>query len=250
MKNRRYFLFFLLFSCNHGNNREVIVERYANGQQKIVNTFSNPSDTSTYQSRVYFDNGNLAQNVEFRNDSFVNRRVTYFLNQNIFELDSFYTPQKRGDKSWTGKVSMYYPNGKIAHIYFVKNGKMVDIIKNYDTLGILYEEFGLVDTVKNGVYITYYKNGKKSYQTNYTMGKKSGMEYRFKNNGDTLDYGLYQDEKNKFPYKLWLKNGYTLVGNYLNENEIEVMWTWYDSAGIKIKSKVEHSVKGHFVVPY
>jgi antitoxin component YwqK of YwqJK toxin-antitoxin module len=250
MNRSLYFLVLILFSCNPNKTKEIIVARYKNGNIKILNKYPDSKDTSTYISKVYFANGNLAQTVEFRNSMFVNKKITYFKNQNIYQIDSLYFPQSRENGNWSGQVTRYYANGNIAQQYFVKNSKTEGLFKNYNDSGKIWEEFEVIDTIKNGVFTAYYDNGKKSYQTYYVMGKHTGMEYHFKKSGDTLDYGLYQDDKYRFPYKLWLKNGNTLVGNYFNKSETEVKWDWYDSSGRKVKTQIGHSFKGHFSVPY
>jgi len=146
--NKQYgFLILIFFSCNGTAKKTRVVERFEDGNIKIMNEYLDPRDTSNYLSNVYFHNGTLHQTVEFKHGMFINKKVTYFENKNIYQIDSLYTPQKRNDKNWTGEVTRYFSNGKIAQRYKILNGKMSGLFQNFNDSGLIWNEYEVIDTI-------------------------------------------------------------------------------------------------------
>jgi antitoxin component YwqK of YwqJK toxin-antitoxin module len=250
MLKKNIFILIILFGgCKSNNNKEVIVARYQDGKTRTSIQYYDLTDTSKYFIKVYFNNGDLLQNARVDSGAYIGKKVTYFQNHKVSQVDSLFAPQIIGDKKWTGMVTRFYPNGSISQRYLVKDGKMDGLFQNYKENGIISKEYQVIDTIKNGSYTEYHENGVKSYQTTYLLGKRQGMEYYFNLSGDTIEYGMFWDGKYKFPYKKWLTNGIALVGNYINEQETKVKWEWVDSSGAVLKTKNVYSQKHEFHIP-
>lgn len=250
MKKYIEILLILFGGCqNNNNHREVILAKYPDGKTRTSIQYFNLKDTSKYFINVYFNNGDLFQKATINDGAYIGKKVTYFQNQSVAQIDSLFAPQVIGNKNWTGMVTRFYPNGVISQRYLVKKGKMDGLFQNYKENGIISKEYQVIDTLKNGPYTEYHPNGVKAYQTTYFLGKRQGMEYYFNLSGDTTEYGIYWDGKYKFPYKKWLKNGTVLVGNYTNKNETKVKWRWISDTGVELKTKTVYSKKHEFPIP-
>jgi len=240
----------LFEACQPKDNRIVILAKYPDGKMKTSVQYFHLNDTLKYSLKEYFQNGELYHEATVNDGTFIGRKIKYFGNRLVAQIDSLFVPQVIGSKNWTGMVTRFYSNGVISQRYLVKNGKMNGIFQNYKDDGIISKEYEVIDdTIKNGIYTEYHSNGVRSYQTTYILGEHHGMEYYFNLSGDTTEYVMYRDGENKFPYKKWLKGGVFLIGNYSNKQETKAKWLWINKTGIILKTKDVYNPKHEFPLP-
>jgi antitoxin component YwqK of YwqJK toxin-antitoxin module len=241
-----------LFSeaCQNIERKNKIMQRYPDGNTKTLITYFNANDTTKFLVKEFLENGSLYHEATVNNGEFIGKKIKYYQDKTVAQIDSLFVPESVGSKNWTGMVIRFYPTGVMSQRYFVKNGEMTGLFQNYKKDGIISKEYEVSgDSIKNGSYTEYHSNGVKSYQTTYAFGKHQGMEYYFDLSGDTTEYGLFMDGHYKFPYKKWLKNGMVLIGNYSNPQETQVIWLWIDKSGRKVKTKTVYSAKHEFSIP-
>ena len=128
---------------NHSEKREEIVERYESGAKKLIVTYDGSGT-----------------------DEFVSKRITYYPNGQIKEVEHYKDSELHGD------YREYYKNGQISvkvnYIDGKKNGEYFEFY--YD--GVIWEHAFYTNGDYNGEYITYFINGKiKSYEL-YKQGDR------------------------------------------------------------------------------
>jgi antitoxin component YwqK of YwqJK toxin-antitoxin module len=188
-------LLLIIASCQNIKTKRVITATYDDGKIRSVREYPNNRDTLTYKIFIFYKSGKILQLAEVKEGYYIGKKVMYFENQNIAQVDSFFLPQLGNDPNWNGQVTRFYENGKISQRYAVKNGRVNGVFENYNSSGIISKEYQEIDTLKNGIYNEYFNNGIKSYQAYYINGQKSGMEYYFNETGDTIEYGLIEDNQ-------------------------------------------------------
>lgn len=79
----------------------------------------------------------------------------------------------------------YYPNGKVAKKYKLKDGQIDGLYEFYSDSGYLVTSQTIKDGVPNGPYTTYYKDGKKQSVTNFKDGLPEGESTTYYPDGGT-----------------------------------------------------------------
>jgi antitoxin component YwqK of YwqJK toxin-antitoxin module len=106
---------------------------------------------------------------------------------NVYYSDevSFKT-EKKEDFSSTlnGPKTDYYPNGKVARKYTVKDGAPNGFVKSYSDSGNIIMEQNFVDGIPNGRCVTYYSNGQVESESSYVDGLPQGMRKEYYRNGN------------------------------------------------------------------
>jgi antitoxin component YwqK of YwqJK toxin-antitoxin module len=240
-------LLIVLASCN--GDKKKVVSKFRNGNPQVVFEYSSTSDTTKYKIVEYTLSGNIAGEAFIDSGKYVGIRKAYYENGKVKEIDSI-TGYCAIGIVCNGIVLSYYPNGKIHARLPFESGAVNGVCHYYDTTGALLQEYVVKDnTVKNGYYSEFHKNGVVRYQAAYRNDTIVGYVYFFSENGDTLKYYNHLDGIMRMPYKKWLEDGRTLVGNYVDTTEKAVLWRWYDKNGKETKRKILYPTKSGFVNP-
>ena len=106
---------------------------------------------------------------------------------NVYYSDevSFKTEKKEDFSSiLNGPKTDYYPNGKVARKYTVKDGAPNGYVKSYSDSGNIVMEQNFVDGIPNGRCVTYYSNGQVESESSYVDGLPQGMRKEYYRNGN------------------------------------------------------------------
>lgn len=164
-----------LISCGHGPTKEVTV-KFNNGKPKFIRTYPDKeNDPLTYFTQQFYENGQLEgegllknklqegpwiwywengkikDKAEFKNGKYINKRIHYYENGQLKKeefLSADGCPPENCD--CVEKIIHYYPNGQIHQVNQTVKGKI------------------------NGTLTTYYSNGKKEFESNFSLGIKNG----------------------------------------------------------------------------
>jgi antitoxin component YwqK of YwqJK toxin-antitoxin module len=98
------------------------------------------------------------------------------------------------------------------------------------------------------LYKEYDTLGKLAILREYNNDTLIGYTYFFKPNGDTLKYYKIKNGEVNFPYKKWLSEKTTLLGDYLLRNKKKILWTWYKN-GVKTKTLISTPTNSGFIAP-
>lgn len=247
MKYMRYLLIiFIFFSCN--SPKVKTVEKYSNGNPLVTFNYPNGSDKSVFTIEVFYKNGKINRTLSVKSGRFVDEIVEYSESGEVTQIDSLKAPCDTVTRACDAIRTTFYDDGKIAERFNMQNGKYNGISQHYDHNGILVKEYYLGNNIKNGPYREYDITGKLDFFGTYKNDTLVGYCYFFNPAGDTTKYYFNEDGKFTFPYKKWLNDGRTLLGNYTSAEKKAVLWTWYKN-GIKLKSKIVISNNGSFVAP-
>lgn len=165
----------ILISCEHKPTKEI-TEKFSNGKPQLVKTYlDKEKDSLTYFAQQfyengqidcegqinnkleeglwawYWENGKIKDKAEFKDGKYINKRIHYYENGGLKEeefLSADGCPPE--DCDCVEKRIHYYPNGQIHQINQTKKG------------------------IINGTLSTYYSNGKKEFESNFSLGIKNG----------------------------------------------------------------------------
>ncbi len=106
---------------------------------------------------------------------------------NVYYSDEVsFTTEKKDDFSsiLNGQKTDYYPNGKVARKYTVKDGLPNGYVKSYSDSGNLVMEQNFVDGIPNGRCVTYYSSGQVESESSFVDGLPQGMRKEYYINGN------------------------------------------------------------------
>jgi len=245
-----------LFSCD--KKIKVIARNYKDGSPKEIRYFNNENDSKQKINITYVDGvGVLNVPASFYQELYYDNAVL----------------QTRGQylKGYSSGLWEYFnKNGSQQAKCYYKNGKTVDTVYCFDSIGRMQRHMIEIDTTKKlWNYYTYYPNGKLKehtyihitgddsgflydgpdtawfdngnpiYKVKFKNDTLIGIAYTFSKNGDSLKYVTYRKGDIGFPYKQWLENGLILYGNYIDKSEKEVLWQWFDKSAKEIKREIQ-----------
>jgi antitoxin component YwqK of YwqJK toxin-antitoxin module len=220
--------------CTHQVKR--VMATYSNGNASSILVYPDGRDTTTFEITNYYPDGKIFKHGQIRNGKYVGKKVTYFENGRVYQIDSLFYPSPRHAKEWGGLLFRFNENGTISQEYTVKNGLFNGLFRQYSDSGVLIKEYYLKDdSIKNGLYQEFYKNGRVSLKLNYIENVLDGMAYFFEPNGDTVKYYNFKNNRMIFPYKRWLEGGQTITGTVIDSARKVVVWKWYDKNGRELK---------------
>jgi len=236
--SNKLFCYILLFSILQANacksSLKKVVARYASGTPRTVYEYPDRRDSLTYIIRIYYPDGRIYKVGTVKNGLFADKKITYFESGKIHQIDSLSKPCDKQADACDGSLIRYNENGTISQHYIIRNGQFNGLSQHYNGNGVLVKSYYLRnDSIKDGEYFEFYDNGIIARKATYKNDTLTGYEYFFKENGDTAKYYSHYKGNIDFPYKKWLENGNTLVGNSLNSNS--VIWIWRDKSGKELK---------------
>ncbi|MFI5124072.1 MAG: hypothetical protein ACHQDF_02030 [Chitinophagales bacterium] len=238
----------LIYSCKP--DRRQIIKTYPNGNPLVIFNYPDKNNKIYFEIEVFYSNGHLHRKLFVKEGKFIDSMITYFDSGKISLIDSMINPCDTLTRACDAARTIYYENGKIAEQYRLKDGKYNGFSRHFDTHGVIAKEYFLVnDSIKEGQYKEYDRNGKIDFVGTYKNDSLTGFCYYFDVHGDTLKY--YNNYKGaiSLPYKKWLSDGRTLVGNFATGDNKSVIWNWFDKSGRKVKTKTAHVTAIGFVVP-
>lgn len=241
-------LFLLGISCTRKGKK--VVDRYRDGNVFAVCVYPDTEDTTTFELLNYYPDGKIFKEGEIKNDEYVGNKVSYYESGKISQIDSLFYPQARHDPKWNGILTRYNQNGTLSQQFFVKNGLFNGPCYQYGSNGVLIKEYNLIeDSVKDGLYEEFYDNGKVSLKFNYTKNVLNGIAYFFDTTGDTIKYYYFKNNLLSYPYKRWLKDGQTIIGEFEDSVRKRVVWKWYDKNGEVLKQQKGFGIKEGYYIP-
>ncbi len=95
----------------------------------------------------------------------------------------------------TGKVTSYYPNGKIAREMIYEKGEIQGEYTAYYENGNLERKHTNVDDDYHGIAYTYFPDGTTKTETSYTYGYKQGLEKKYYPNGTIKQEINYKNDE-------------------------------------------------------
>jgi hypothetical protein len=236
----------LMIGCHSASKR--IIEKFANGNPKVIYELSDRNDTLNYTLNIYYPAGQLHRTRQVTNGKYSGIITTYYASGKIYELDSLTAACDIATGECDGTRSIFYENGILAERFLMKGGRFIGLSLHYDEKGHLAKAYNLIDTVNDGIYKEFYDNGKVMRLATFHMDTLVGNEYIFKENGDTLKCFSHYQGQMDFPYKIWLDDGGTVYGVHLTGEK--VLWTSYDKKGNIIKKAIAVPSKSGYVIPH
>jgi hypothetical protein len=237
-----------IYSCK--SNKKEIIKAYPNGNPLVVFNFPDKNDKSQFEIEVFYLNGNIQRKLFVKDGYFVDSIITYSESKKVSQVDSLANPCDTLTRACNASRIVYYNNGRIAERYSLKNGKYNGFSQHFDENGILVKEYSLIkDSIKDGEYKEYDKKGKLDFKGTFKNDTLVGFCYYFNDYGDTIKYYNNYMGVMSFPYKKWLNDGRTLIGNFASEDRKVILWIWYDKKNRKIKTMKNYATKNGFIAP-
>lgn len=114
-----------------------------------------------------------------------------------------FTTEKEEEFSYllNGPKTEYYPNGRVARRYSVKDGVPQGSYKSYSDSGYIVADQSLVDGVPNGMTRTFYSSGQVRSEVNYIDGLPQGDTREFYENGNLKTESSFSGEMDKLTGK-------------------------------------------------
>lgn len=198
-------------------------------------THSNQTDNQGRKQgfwKKYNGMGYLRYEGHFEDDIPVGEFKYYYPNGNIRTISMM---SDNGDLS---RSKLYHRNGKLmAEGKYFKQSK--DSIWNYysENFGILLSTETYVNTVKQGVWKTYYPSGVVAEEINYSRNAKNGSWKKFHTESSLKLEGTYVNDIKEGSFKLYHPDGQLeLLGTY-KEGFQNGVWTQFDKYGVKLSEK-------------
>jgi antitoxin component YwqK of YwqJK toxin-antitoxin module len=243
------FTVFFVASCSSEADLIQLKDTYPNGNPKREFIYRHKDDSLNFTIKEYYPNGRPSFSATVENGMFLGKKISYYKNGNLKEVDSLNHPCKLDYCCCDGIVTKYKPNGQLDHSFEIRDGAANGLVTLYD------DSTGKVDIIytyendrKNGSYTSFYPSGKVYSKGTHRNDSLVDYQYFFKENGDTLKFHYTFNGKMDFPYKKWLDNGQVLTGRYSHDYD-EVTYIWYSKDGNEIKRQVVKSRNKNWAIP-
>ncbi|MCH2229142.1 MAG: hypothetical protein MK105_02265 [Crocinitomicaceae bacterium] len=190
----------IFLGCSE-TQKDVIIETWENGQTKILNTYSNEQDTTTFIRTFFHSNGKLGSKGEIVNGEKNGLWEWWFDNgnrQDLAHLDKGKYIKER--KHWR-------EDGTLRQIEIIEghclgeccDGKLIF----YNEDGFKWMTYNMKGGNYHGFGYGYYPDGSLERKFYYDHGKKKGVSYEYYPNGVIRAEGNYQEnlEEGKWIYK-------------------------------------------------
>ena len=174
----------ILMGCSD-NVKEEVLDRYDNGQKKLVVKYKGEGSNEVIVSRItYRANGDI---IISENPSDKTKMVReYYYNEDADDL-------------------FYYTPIELERNY--KDGKLDGLFKEWYENGQLKEEGNYKDGERDGLQRHWYENGQLKYEGNFKDGKGDGLEKLWYENGQLRYEGNIKDGELDGLFKEWYENG-------------------------------------------
>lgn len=182
------------------NKLEGTSIRYsANGKVKSKGKFDeNGKKTGIWE--IYYENGNVSEEVPYENDKIQGVVIGYYENKNKKSKVAY------ADNKIIGIKELYFPSGKLLGKENYKDGKFASNGDFYDENGTVTLQSG------NGYKLEFFDNGKMSFKGNYRNGNLHGLCSWYFENGN-----LKQEENYENGVANGLSKIYFVSGNLMQK---------------------------------
>ncbi len=216
-------------SYDHGELQGVVKEWYPSGVVKTERRFLDHrlhGDGKNPALVAYYEDGNVAEVGDFREDSPVGVHVRYHRNgKEEYRVhfkegkkdgkEQFFSEEGKrlGEGLWDlgiakGKHYRHFASGKVAYLAeFDRNGNLKEPIVEYDEKGTLLKKFSLKDAKLDGSYSEWYENGSPRFEYNYVLGRLEGIQKEYYSSGQIKAISGFKDEKRDGLHEEWHENG-------------------------------------------
>ena len=131
-----FLILFSVFSCSTPNIIEDVVERYEDGNNKVVHYYQENKDGSRtwIQETWFYKEGMKYLDGPIMNDKRNGIFKSYYKSGALLSKGMFVDGKREGEGT------VFYENGKVNYEGSYKNGRECGIWRFYDEEGILYNE--------------------------------------------------------------------------------------------------------------
>lgn len=186
--------------------------------------------------KVYDGDGNLKYTGEYHHGVPLGRFTYYYPNGKVKALI------QQSDSGHVARAVNYYPDGTL-----MARGKYVDQKKDSTWLyysaeeGLLSAEEHYRNTVREGVWKTYFPDGRVAEEVSYRDGVKDGPWIQYFTDGTVKMKTNHRNDLLEGLYVIYhLKGGVEVSGTYLN-NAKHGTWVYLDEDGVlEKKEEYEH----------
>ncbi len=222
-------LFFVILNLSI-LGREVDMEQLK--AQNDIMYINGEKEAFTGIARTYFDNGNIKEEIEFKNGMKDGTSKEYARNGSLREEAEF----KNGEVN--GIRKMYYDSGKLLLSQEWKDNEINGISKDYYENGNLSYESIDINGKKDGFIKFYYEDGTLERETSFKMGIQDGPTRTYFENGQLSSEGNYKNNIQEGKYKEYYENGnIRLTGQYKNGERVG-KWIEYHQNGKVSREKI------------
>ena len=217
-----------------GNLDGIYKSYYENGQLEDVLSYQNGKAEGT--SEEYNEKGIKIGEVTYVNNEIHGRRKFFGREKGTLQLIRFYDQGKLIGYSYldkdgkelpmiilpngTGKITSYYPNGKIAREMMYDKGDIQGEYTAYYENGNLERKHTNVDGEYHGTAYTYFPDGTLKTETEYTYGYKQGTEKKYYPNGKVKEEFYYKNDERSGDAHYYDEQGKKTKTEYYFDEEI------------------------------
>ena len=216
MKNTTLLILLSLFIMSCGDKtREEILERFDNGQKKLLVIYKGEGSGEEIFERITYD--------ESGHEIIIEKPLKKIkIVRTYYKDGQFETEKKYKNKLRHGKSIRYYKDGQIESELDYKHGKNDGKSIWYYENGQIWFEENYKDGKLDGEFFEYYKNGQK-FEDGYCIDEVLYVKNRWDNNGrlivkDGNGKGTYYHENGQLSWEVDYKNG-LMVGKFISYNE-------------------------------
>ena len=145
---------------------------------------------------------------------------------------------------YTGKVIIYYENGKKEKEANYKDGKLDGLHVFWHENGQKSWEGNYKDGKEDGLLVEWYENGEKMQEGNWKDGERDGLSVWRYINGQKMTEENFKDGKMDGLALYWYRNGQkSSEANYKDGKEDELVVTWHENGQKAIEANYKDGEK-------
>lgn len=217
---------------------------YENGNVKSVGEFVDGIQTGPW--KWYYENGNIQSEGEVENGAFIGVHKKYYITGMLEEESPYADGKLNGEASRCDRTGnllatyTYLDDALIEYTNFNPQGEIISAGKEKDGViefesffaeGMKETEGKFVNSKRDGIWKTYYRNGNIDEETSYKDGKLNGPVKSYYKNGSL--YAEYTNTDDSFDgfYKSYQKNGNINSMGWYQMDQLQGDWFIYSSDG-------------------
>lgn len=200
-------------------------------------------------SKYYYDNDNLAEEIEWKNKERNGLTKTYYKSGKLKSQTEFKNgKQIKNQITWdengdlmNGFIQSFYKNGILSNLETFKEGKLHGINKSWYENGLLKYEVKYYEGKREGLQISYNHLGYVEMETNFKNGKLNGVSKRWSYNLEEqrsiIEHLItYKEGKQHGLYQRWYDNGVLKEESKYYEGKHQGIYKYFDKKGNIIRS--------------
>lgn len=215
-----------LIGCGGGAAKEVVQEKYPNGNPKKVSFMKGRVPVKTL---FYFDDGKIQSEAFYDEKGQPDSTTTIFYKSGQKYKETHY---KNGNQH--GSEKAWYEDGTIKMEANYVEGKVEGTVTSNFPNGKKQSEVTYKNGAKDGEEITYDSTGQQLELKTYVAGNKTGIEKKWYPDGTLKEENTYKDNVLDGPYTMYHPNGKKMEeGNY-KQGQYDGRRIGYNERGRKI----------------